>query len=223
LSQVLGCQAAFEAALKRLQRGERRCFVFLGASGHFYQGTLATLWWKEMDDRERHMGGAQFSPNQSPLWPEIEKALNDFLDVYYDIAVVLQDRFTDVPAPIANLDDIEPAFWAKLVQRVPADPAKARVPAPPKPTVIVKTKNTIPEYGVWEPVVKVSKDVYQIDGAMNYLHGGQLAPTIAFAGDGPRREGRSTLWRLIWADHRYEDGRIPDDEKTYEFGGTMSA
>jgi hypothetical protein len=151
MSQVLASQAAFEAALKRLQRGDRRCFLFLGASGHFYQGTLAPVWWKEMDGRERHMGGAQFSPNQSPRWPEIEKALNDFLDVYYDIAVVLQDRFTDVPAPIGNLDDIEPPFWA----------------------------------------------------------------------DGPRREGRSTLWRLIWADHRYEDGRIPDDEKTYDFGGTI--
>jgi hypothetical protein len=97
MSHIFACQAAFEAALKRLKLGDRRCFLFLGASGHFSEGVLGATWWQDMDYRERYMSGPEFTPNQSAFWPEIEKAMNDFLDVFSDLGVVLQSRHTDVP------------------------------------------------------------------------------------------------------------------------------
>jgi hypothetical protein len=102
-----------------------------------------------------------------------------------------------------------------LASRVPSDPALARVPARPDPQVYVKTRHIITEYGIWEPVDSKGG---KIDGPMNYLHGGQPAPTIAFANDGQRGEGRPTLWHLLWVDNRYGTKPIPAEETTYRFG-----
>jgi len=215
MSSVLAHEASFEAALDRLRDGNRRCFLFLGAKGHFSDGTMEPRWWKEMDGRDKFMGGPRFSPAESPFWPEIEKAIDDSLDVYSNIAAVLRPQHTDVPAPVDDLDAFPAAAWAKLASRVPGDPTLARVPTPPDPQVYVKTKQTITEYGIWEPVDAKGGNV---DGPMNYLHGGQPAPTIGFANDGQRGEGRPTLWHLIWVDTRYGTKPIPAEEKTYQFG-----
>lgn len=208
-------ESAFESALQRLRRGDRRCFLFLGAPGHFSQGITSLRWWENMDGRERYAGGAEFSPNQSPLWPEIEKAMKSALHLLSDIESVLQTRHTDVPAPVDNLDAYEPDFWPMLARWVPADPALARVPDPPDPAVYMKTGQTITTFGIWEPVNGKGGD---LDGPMNYLHGGHAAPTIGFANDGQRGEGRSTWWRLLWADERYGNQPIPDEEREYQVG-----
>jgi hypothetical protein len=60
-------------------------------------------------------------------------------------------------------------------------------------------------------------------GTMNYLHGGSPAPLaehIYF--DSSDRHGYNykefnATWRLIWRDDRYEDGTIPEEEKSYIF------
>jgi hypothetical protein len=215
MSSVFAHEASFEAGLDRLRDGNRRCFLFLGAKGHFSDGTMEPGWWEEMNGREQYGGGARFSPNESPLWPEIKAAIDEFLDVLSNIAAVLQPRHTDVPAPMEDLDAMPPAAWAKLASRVPSDPALRRVPTPPDPQVYVKTKHVITEYGIWEPVDSKGGDV---DGPMNYLHGGHPAPTIGFANDGQREEGRPTLWHLIWVDNRYGTKPIPAEERTYQFG-----
>jgi hypothetical protein len=214
MSSVLAHEASFEAALERLRDGDRRCFLFLGAKGHFSDGTSEPRWWKEMDWRESR-GGAEFTPNESSFWPEIEAAIDDFLERYSYIAAVLQPQHTDVPAPMDDLDSFPAAVWAIMASRVPSDPAQARVPARPDPQVYVKTRHIITEYGIWEPVDSKGG---KIDGPMNYLHGGQPAPTIAFANDGQRGEGRPTLWHLLWVDNRYGTKPIPAEETTYRFG-----
>jgi hypothetical protein len=52
---------------------------------------------------------------------------------------------------------------------------------------------------------------------MNYLHADFEAPTIAFAEDSPRHDGRPTTWRLVWCDDRYGKIPIPEEESHYVF------
>jgi hypothetical protein len=215
MSDVFAKEGAFEAALERLRDDDRRCFLYLGAPGHFSQGTSEVVWWQDMDGRNRYMSGPAFTPNRSSFWPEIAKAIDDFMDVFSDLGVVLQTAHTDVPAPIDDIDGFASGTWARFARLVPGDRALAAVPAPPKPEIYVRTREIIPEYGIWEPVdVKGG----QVDGPMNYLHGGFAAPTIGFANDDQAQKGRPTLWRLIWIDKRYGSKPIPDEEKSYRFG-----
>jgi len=93
------------------------------------------------------------------------------------------------------------------------------VPAPPEPTITVKTGKEVPVDGIYEP---------EGDGTcMNYLLGGTTAPlvmreygeiheSIFHKGRFIRSvENIPTSWHLIWEDHCYEDGTVPEEEKEY--------
>src|SRR4051812_34642208 len=101
-ARLLHSHDAFAGALERLKNGDRRCFEFLGARGHFSEGLFSVKWWQDM------YGGFIYGRNgfdvaDSPRWPEIEKAMHDCLAALSDIGVVLQKRHTDVPAPIRQM------------------------------------------------------------------------------------------------------------------------
>jgi hypothetical protein len=218
MSWVFACHDAFRVALDRLRDGDRRCFLFLGAKGHFNEGIAAVRWWRDMYNREIYMGGGKFSPAYSPAWPEIDKTIDAALAGVNYVSIVLQQRHTDVPAPIRYVGGLNaPGFWASLVRHVSHDAVLAAVPAYPEPAICVKTGQTVPVFGIWEPVAASGQGRYQLDGCMNYLHAGFPAPTIDFPEDGQRGEGRPTLWRLIWADTRYGLNPVPPEEETYVF------
>jgi len=86
-ASVLNGQDAFDAALERLRAGDRRCFDFLGARGHFSEGLLQVEWWQDMFVRQD-----RFAPSMSPRWREIGEAMHDCLAARLDISLVLQDR-----------------------------------------------------------------------------------------------------------------------------------
>jgi len=232
---VLDSHDAFAAALERLAKGDRRCFTFLGARGHFSQGLWRVEWWQDMDYGSR-VGRNGFDVENSPHWPKIEKAMNECLAALSDIGVVLQQRVIDEPAPISNVDNYLARQTGSLIKYWNA---QAALPAVPRavPEVLVPTGQVIPCYGVWEPVrvgrqvgsqttpkgvpytLAPSRDVdgRTLDGCMNYLHGDFAAPTIAFDEDEPRHDGRPTTWRLVWCDDRYGDKPVPDEEDWYVF------
>jgi len=234
-AEVLRAQDAFLAALRRLEQGDRRCFAFLGAPGHFSQGLLQVEWWQGMYSGS-FSGRNGFDIADSPHWPAIEKAMHDCLAALSDIGVVLQDRVIDEPAPISDVSDYLSNSDSSLIKHWNG---QAVVPAVPRavPEVLVRTGQVIPCYGIWEPVrvglrpgpqitpkgvpyeLPASRDVdgRTLDGCMNYLHGDFAAPTIAFEGDAPRHDGRSTTWRLIWHDDRYGGKPVPDEEQRYVF------
>lgn len=205
----------------------RRCFLFLGARGHFSESLLGVKWWQEM------YGGSfnsrnSFSPAASPRWPEMETAMHDCLAALSDIGVALQKRHTDVPAPISRMSTYLSSPTSSLIKHWLAQSNMLRVPVA-TPELLVSTGDLVPVYGIWEPIQTVMSDGTiplpprmlvdgrNLDGCMNYLHADFPAPTIAFPEDGQRRESRPTTWRLLWRDDRYADATVPEDEQNYIF------
>jgi hypothetical protein len=235
-TDILRSHDAFGVALDRLARGDRRCFAFLGAPGHFSEGLRNVEWWQDMY-RGSLNGRNGFGIDDSPHWPAIERAMHDCLLALSDIGVVLQDRVIDNPAPVSTLEHRLARAEGSLLKHWAAQSVLPPVPAAPVPEVLVPTGQLIPCYGVWEPVrigirsgtgttaagveyeLGESRDVdgRTLDGAMNYLHGDFEAPTIKFQGDLPRNDGRPTTWRLVWRDDRYGDKPIPQEESRYVF------
>lgn len=234
-ARVVRGQAAFLASLERLEGGDRRCFAFLGAPGHFSEGLLQVKWWQDMYYGV-HVGRNGFDVETSPHWPQIATVMHDCLAALSDIGVVLQQRFTDVPAPITDVSGYLAYDESSLIKYLNSQSVLAAVPRS-VPEVLVPTGQTIPCYGIWEPVrighpasaqmtpkglpytLVASREVdgRTVDGCMNYLQADFAGPTIAFQEDGQREEGRPTTWRLVWRDDRYGDNPIPAEEQSYVF------
>lgn len=230
VADLLRDHDAFAKALDRLARGDRRCFLFLGAPGHFNQGLHSVWWWNDMV-QGLNMGRNGFGPFESPRWPELEHAMENCLAARLDIMIVLQSRFTDVPAPLDEASQWQPGSGRSLIEFLLDQPTLPPVPVA-EPELLVETGRDVPCFGVWEPVkapkpsgllgalrdpLPAPPTGRELDGCMNYLHADNPAPTIQFPEDGPRQEGRRTTWRLLWRDQRYEGAPAPVEEDDYVF------
>lgn len=234
-ARVLQRHDAFAAALDRLQRGDRRCFTFLGSRGHFSEGISSVEWWQDMYGGS-FSGRNGFAPADSPRWLEIADAMHACLAALTDIGVALQQRQVDAPAPLEEAGDYLAQGTSSLIKLLLT---QANLPPVPvvMPELLVATGSIVPCYGIWEPVragnvtgvqstpaglsytLPESRKVdgRTLDGCMNYLHGDFEAPTIAFDEDDPRNDGRPTTWRLVWRDDRYGANPIPEEENSYVF------
>jgi hypothetical protein len=232
---ILRAHDAFAVGLERLAVGDRTCFTFLGARGHFSEGLLQVKWWQEMY-MGSFMGRNGWEPARSPNWPAIENAMHRCLAALSDIGVVLQGRLIDDPAWIRDVRNYLIPGESSLFKYLQAQPNLPPVHVSAT-EILIPTGKIIPDYGVWEPIRLDDRrregrtpkgvpyelgptrkvDGHFLDGCMNYLHGGFAAPTIAFQGDLPRHDGRPTIWRLVWRDDRYGDKPIPEEEASYTF------
>ncbi|WP_005032248.1 Imm72 family immunity protein [Holophaga foetida] len=112
--------------------------------------------------------------------------------------------------------------WALLPEDLPKHPFPdplPPLPPPPSRPRQVKTGRQVPVDGIYAPNEEGT--------CMNYLLGGTIAPTVLreygelkesifFKGRFIRdTETIPTTWHLIWEDHRYEDGTVPEEEKDY--------
>lgn len=232
----LSAKHAFSRALDRLKQGDRSCFRWAFSPGHFSEGMRYAEAWTELLKRSRTRGDF-FPPEDSPRWPEIWMALKNTMTAYGAVRDVLEPRFMDLPAPIKRANYHEhtylgnPLVWiARDLDRLPRAPRLW----PGDPTIIIKTGQTIPVSGIWEPCEAPSTSsafrrafgqtsplpddvVVNPEGCMNYLHKGSNAPTIAFPGDGQRQEGKPTSWCLLWVDERYGKNPIPEEEAMYTY------
>ena len=98
-------------------------------------------------------------------------------------------------------------------------PALADVPS--AQTTLVATNDEVPTTGIWEPEWEIPPGLLKSltgtpakleKGCMNYLLAGAAAPLYQ---EGELDPKINVTWRLIWADHRYEDGIIPEEEAEY--------
>jgi len=235
-TSVLRSHDAFAVALEWLAQGDRRCFTYLGAPGHFSQGILNVEWWQDMY-RGSYVGRNGWDPANSPHWPEIEKAMHDCLAALSDIGVVLQPRGIDDPAPVCSVSRYLSYSHSSLIKHLVGQATLSAVPTSVLPEVLVRSGKTVPYYGIWEPVrvgrpsssgktpkglayaLPESREVdgHTLDGCMNYLCGAFDAPNIQFREDDQRHDGRPTTWRLVWRDDRYGDQPILEEEIHYVF------
>jgi len=233
MSSVFQAHDALARAVDRLRGGDRGCFKFLGAPGHFSEGMQAIHWWDDMYGREIHMGGPIFPPARSPHWPAIEAAMQACMNAYFELEAVVEPRELDVPAKIESIDQLLDPRLTPSATIFRAFVAQPNLPAVPvmNPPVLVPTGQSTPRTGIYEPVrtnaarsdirdmvrrwlAREELKIEGIDGCMNYICRDSPAPTIAFPEDDLRKEGRGTMWRLVWADERYGSNGIPADEKT---------
>lgn len=218
----------YAECLARLRKGDKRPFKFLGRFGYFYQGLLPSDSWSTRITRHE-WGETELDEVASPFWSEFDTALCQ-LCVQAELDFILEDRYTDVPAPLGLHGFRGPNFLRDRTVLPEDEPPP--VPDAPHPLQLIQTGDSVPCSGIWEPVkVEMSSGLLgmfkepqipdsgdlELDGTMNYLHVDSPAPTIAFEADLPNGKGRPTFWKLLWRDDRYEDGTIPDEEAAYQF------
>ncbi|KPF66949.1 hypothetical protein IP84_14005 [beta proteobacterium AAP99] len=231
---AMKCLAAMEDAIERLRQGDRTVFRFAGygtGDAYFCEAIRLLDTWQGWDNREWH----SYRPiADSAFWPALERARSRLAAALGNTQYILEPRHTDVPAPLADMRELRPETSDSLVDYFGPIMRMANLPDVPTPSeeVLIPTGDEAPCSGIYEPVKAAwSKGVltlfrrpvpdpdgqYELDGCMNYLHGGSPAPTIGFEDDDERGEGRKTVWRLLWADDRYTDGVVPEEEQTYHF------
>lgn len=232
--------ASMEGALARLHQGDKTVFKFIGfgkpAAPYFCEAYRWIKPWSDGFLADLYNARGMDAPiRRHAMFPLIEVALINVGEAWSYIGLAMESRHTDVPASIQVLDVASSNGIDCCVQFAHTTiPAVTDLPEVPVPTeeVLVKTGTPCPCFGIWEPVkAPMTKGfaglfkqpqvpaghIFELDGWMNYLHQGSPMPTIAFEGDGPRGEGRPTVWRLLWKDDRYLDGTIPPVEATYQF------
>ena len=240
MSPLLNGYASFEAALAKLRHGDRSAFRFLGfwvgGAPYFWEAyRIVNTWIVGLPGGLSDARGMDAPVRRHPRYPEIEITLRDLAQVWARLGFVLETRHTDLPAPIERptLADSSGIDCAAYIDYATIPPANDLPDVPdPSEHVLLRTGESCPHYGIWEPVlIPVSKALislfkqpkypagykFELDGCMNYLHQGSVAPTVAFEGDGPRGEGRPTCWRLLWKDDRYLDAELPTEEAEYRF------
>lgn len=231
---AMKCLAAMEDAIERLRQGDRTVFRFMGygtGDAYFCEALRLLDIWQGWDNREWH----SYRPiADSVFWPALDAAKGRLSAAFGNTQYILEARHTDVPAPLADMRELRAETSGSSVDYFGPVMRTPKLPDVPIPAeeLLIPSGDDAPYSGIYEPVktawskgvltlfrrpVPASDGQYELDGCMNYLHGGSPAPTIGFEGDDERGEGRKTVWRLLWADDRYMDGVVPDEEQSYTF------
>ena len=182
----------YDRGLARLRQGDRTIFLY-NERGEFDDAETISQDW--------HLTKSRFDEGEigvdGKYWPDMMVSIQRFFEMSRDRGY-LQPMMAGVAAPHWWGEWME-TEWRKqqFPENLPEVPAGA--------TRLILTGHPAPVFGIYEPVVP--------DGCMNYLLAGVPAPPLYRDEGGDYR----VQWRLIWEDHRYEDGVIPDEEAFYVF------
>ncbi|MDR0563627.1 MAG: immunity 71 family protein [Azoarcus sp.] len=211
-ARIVEDYALMDEGVRRLGQGDKRVFTYDEANGCFVKAGMVLDYWLRIESKleDREMGWEE----KTPLTKEFFEAAGELAVAWGEFTRnIIENRYEDVPAPLSY------ALWeAVFLSRLPyPDP----LPELPEiyDEVTIATGEAIPCTGIWEPMDGDSRA-----GTMNYLHGGAYAPQAEqnFLNQANRDYGFGwryvdVIWRLIWRDDRYEDGKIPEEEKSYIF------
>ena len=205
--KILDGQIAFEKGLPLLREGQRS--VFREVSTGFLNNSYDTL----CNFIRRIMDPDEFDFDWMKNKEDVIAAFHNF-ERLTEVYVVTEPPASRNVAPFRATDALDPEWH---ILNFP--PALPDVPSPTDTTV--NTGEEIPITGAWEPEWEISAGFIKAltgtqprleKGCMNYLLAGAIAPRYR---DSELDLAFDVRWRLIWADHRYEDGTIPEEEKDY--------
>ena len=205
---ILKALATFEEGVTRLGRGDKRVFTYSEANGFFMRAWTKVSYWSELKNRveQGEIG-----------WQEATPYNKEFFKAFDDLCAAGSECHG-----IGEVDNAPMSYglWeAVFLSRLPYPDPLPEVPEP-KENIVVKTGEQVPCSGIWEPM-----EEGRCVGSMNYLLGDTRAPkyTKTFLDPSDTNYGYDyagyieVVWRLIWRDDRYEDGTIPEEEKSYPF------
>lgn len=231
----------FEEAIQRLKNADRSCFRWALAPGHFSEGMRMM---RAITAESRRMFQGENTPRfmDSPLWPDLASCLLECFAAYSFCGCIVETQWADVPAPLRGPHGTGPlgdgpeslGSAAEFIKQFLPDLPEAPVFERNDPMTVIRTGETVPVTGIWEPCVPREPDagflalfrrrrfvfgdlITNHEGCMNYLHRGAAARTISFVGDSYRREGKPTSWYLLWEDNRYGLNPVPDEESNYTY------
>ena len=200
--RVLKARALYAQALERLLQGDRGIFLRNSRGAMAEAADLADHWHTELVNhgmRGDHFYDGKYVPRMAAL-------MREFFDAGQDRGY-LAPRLEPMPAPEAWSTD-----WYAQYARLPLPTKLDDVPEPAG-QLLIKTGETVPLFGIYEPQIK--------DGCMNYLLAGSQAPPMwETAGGVGTGNVIDVTWRLLWEDTRYQDGIIPAEEKLYFIAST---
>lgn len=202
--RILKGQVLYEQGLARLRSGDRTVWHYSEQGVLWDAVSIHGHWWTALVNH-----GPQGDVYLRGKYVDEMTAAIDDLSLQASAGVV-QAVLAEPPA--AHL--WSPGFIARLDRTVPFPQSLPEVPVPIQ-EVVVRTREAVPCYGIFEPQVE--------DGCMNYLLEGVPAPKAVNRGG----VTRAAVWRLVWQDTRYLDGSIPEEEQLYfrfpEDSGTVSS
>ena len=198
-SKVLKGQVLYEQGLERLRRGDRTVWLYNDLGVLDDASNVADYWYMALVNHGPH-GDVYFDGKYiDQLTASIETVGTHLATT----AGVLQSIMADAPA----FDAWSRERMAGLSRRVPFPSTLPEVPVP-ESDVAVRTGESLPCFGIYEPQV--------VDGCLNYLLEGVPAPQALLIDDVDGEFAmRSVTWKLIWEDRRYLDGTIPAEERIY--------
>jgi hypothetical protein len=214
-----------EKAVERLGKGDKRIFQY-NAQGELAMADNPRAYWSTHETKVGDWS-IYFEPDDVPFWSDVLRTHHDLSAAWVECATpILQSRYIDDPAPQIFGHPMPTECGIHFPDPLPDLPV-------PQEEHLIQTGSTLPCSGIWEPVkvdvrntllglvkkpIPPIDGIWHVDGCMNYLHGGQLAPEYADGGyDLDKSQYRKVWWRLLWRDDRYQDGTIPAEESAYIF------
>jgi hypothetical protein len=204
--------ALFDEGVRRLAKGDKRVFAVVG------------LFAKAMGCTRHYFKSKGYIDSGDIGWVETTPLMREFFEALEDLGKTQFECRRD----IFEIEDPDrPEYSGRLCYSLwhmvflPHDLYPTPLPEVPEPleVVEVKTGESVPYPGIWEPV-----EGSTCIGTMNYLLVDTRAPKLVqwYRDKNDRRYGYDTItkdatWRLVWRDDRYKDGTIPDEEQDYQF------
>lgn len=202
LKYALDTQLAYERGLQRLRIGDRSVFDVHSSEGwlaRLSQSLIARrLEWVGPADVMARLGGFPVSTVVANYVADDAAAAVDHFSLYEKMGF---------PEGAAR----------RLLDALPFD---ATLPEPRWEVVFAPGKRA-PMDGIYEMIDAAG----HIVGTMRYCIRGEATPDDEDLEFGPQAGERSDLfvWRLLWEDVRYKDGRIPDEESVYLLPGDAAS
>jgi hypothetical protein len=221
--QILQGLAHCEEGIRRLGAGDKRVFKF-DPNGEFAMAARLPDYWSQLLARIELGEHPPIDAATTPGWLNFKYTLTQLTEAWAECSLaILEPRDIDAPSRLPY------GVWLQTHLPTFTFPANLRQVPDPAEIILVATGQALPCSGIWEPVdapkpngmsllrhVPVPKGPFAVVGGMNYLHDGSNAPraSLETADDNPEID---TVWRLLWCDDRYLDGRIPAEENAYVF------